>query len=119
MSARVRPRSCSRFTPFAALAVLLGATAIAAVSGLRAQDGGPGAPAAVPPPPSQAAPQMFGVQVLGQIQAPRRFQFTIPTDAPLKDLLPAAPATTAVRAMAASLAAVPEVAFQAPPAKGI
>src|SRR6476620_1307048 len=114
---RLRLRSCPRLWPLAALVALLTATAVAAVSGLRAQDGGgPGGPpgAAPPPaPPVQTAVRLSGVQVLGQMQAPRRFQVTIAADAPLTELLPAAPAADRGRGRgpATSLAAVPEVSF--------
>ena len=52
-----------------------------------------------------------------QPAAARRFQFTIPADAPLKDLLPAAPVTVRSRGTPTTLAGVRQIVKQslAPP----
>ncbi|HEY1376289.1 MAG TPA: HEAT repeat domain-containing protein [Gemmataceae bacterium] len=128
MSVRIRRRSFRRGLLRGSLLLLaLGGLASLAGAVLVAQEPQPTAPppappAVQPPPAAQPAPAVTTTAVIRQGQvlslatrAARRFQFTIPADAPLKDLLPTPPAAPAAGPAAVrTLVEVPEVAFAAP-----
>src|SRR5262249_29762770 len=79
----------------------------------------PGGPQQPPPPPVVVPEPSTSTLALAAVPAPPRFQFKISPDTPLKDLLPVPPKVkkTAGPLLGEDLARVPEVEFQAPPAK--